>query len=165
MIMKRIFVCFLLLATMVGAVACADTSDYTDDLTPDALAQRIGEALEDGVDYVKDDSDFMKDYFPLPDGVDAHTVHYARDTNNINEFGIYHVTGEGMEELKAMLTESYLKASYLANRDWYDSYIPQETAKLRDAEVRTYGNYIVYAILDRDERETLFATVEDALRQ
>ena len=47
---------------------------------------------------------------------------------------------------------------------WYDSYIAQETPKLRDAEVKVFGNYAVYAIASKEDRAAFFDAVENALR-
>ena len=58
---------------------------------------------------------------------------------------------------------SYLSKSFEKNREFYDSYIPEETAKLRDAEVRRFGNYVAYAILDRDSKSRFFSAIEDKL--
>ena len=121
------------------------------------------EELDDRVIYVKDKSNFTEEYFKTPDYVRESTVCYAQDTGNINELGVFHVTEGKAEEFSALLREQYLDASLEKNRDWYDSYIPKETAKLRDAEVRTFGNYVVYAIFDRNERRSIFRTIEDEL--
>ena len=161
--MKKATVCLLGILLLASLISCAGES-YRDDLPTAALAEQVRAALPQKNDYVTDDSGFTEDYFTLSDSVYEHTVLYARQTNNLDEFGIYHVKKEDAKELARQLREDYLAASLERNRDWYDSYIPTETPKLRDAEVRVYGSYVVYAILDKEGRTTLFDAVERALR-
>lgn len=157
---------FLLVLLLLAALpSCHKKEEYSDTLSAEELANKITSALGDGEDYLTDDTGLTDSYFSLPSSVTEHTVRYTADTNNIDEFGVYHVTRGGTKELEAMLVEKYLEMAYLNNREWYDSYIPEETEKLRDAEVRTFGNYVVYAILDQSERNTVFKTVERALEE
>ena len=83
--------------------------------------------------------------------------------DRIDEYGILH-SDIGTEEAARLLRE-YLTRSYEQNRAFYDSYIPTETPKLRDAEVRVFGDYVVYAILSPEERSTLFARAEACLTE
>ncbi len=161
----RILACLFAILTLFGTAACADKDDFRDDLTALQLAESIRSAIPEESGWVMDDSGFTEEYFSLPDSVTEHTVYYAKDTNNIDEFGIYHITEGGTREIEAMVMEKYLEASYLKNREWYDSYIPTETPKLRNAEVRTFGNYVVYAIMSEENKEKLFDTVEDRLEK
>ena len=160
----RLLSVLLCIALFSSLSACAQREHFKDDVSAEELADSITHALSKD-DYLTDDQNLTDSYFTLPESVTEHTVRYAADTNNINEFGVYHVTKGGTKELEALLVEKYLELSYLNNREWYDSYIPEESAKLRDAEVRTFGNYVVYAILDKEDRNTVFETVEHLLEQ
>ena len=164
---KTICILTLLMAFALplSLISCHQKEEYSDSISADRLADEITRALADDGVYLTDDQGLTDSYFTLPESVSEHTVRYTSDTNNINEFGVYHVTRGGAKELEAMLVEKYLEAAYLNNREWYDSYIPNEASKLRDAEVRTLGNYVVYAILDKKDRDTVFDTVEDILEQ
>ncbi len=160
------FLSVLMLALLLVTLsACLKMEEFSDDLSSEELADEITHALGGENVYLTDDTGLTDSYFTLPESVTDHTVRYVSDTNNINEFGVYHVTKGSAKELEAMLMEKYLELSYLNNREWYDSYIPEETSKLQDAEVRTFGNYVVYAILDPTERNTVFETVERALEK
>ena len=65
----------------------------------------------------------------------------------------------------AKLLRDYLAQAYEDNRVWYDSYMPEETPKLRDAEVKVFGNYVVYAIYSSADKATLFDAVKAALAE
>ena len=82
----------------------------------------------------------------------------------MDEFGIFHVTDGNAEDLETEL-EDYLEESYEQNKDWYDSYMPEETPKLRDAQVKVFGNYVVYVILSEADCEAAFEAVEKALKK
>ena len=165
--MKRILI-FCLLLLCFSLTACG-TREYRDDVDVTALAERITEELNEDTDlplrYVKDDTGFLDEYFRVPDYITDHAVLYAVSTNNLNEIGVWRVQEGHAQELAALLRDDYLKASLEKNSAWYDSYIPMETPKLRDAEVRVYGNYVVYAILNAEDRDTAFDTVEDVLEK
>ena len=167
--MKKRIITVLVLLCALSLPACARRKDYRDDVTATLVAERITENLNADTDlplrYVKDDTGFLEEYFKAPDYIADHAVFYAASTNNINEIGVYRVKEGHAEELSALLKANYLKASLDKNGAWYDSYIPMETPKLRDAEVRVYGNYVVYAILSPKDRESAFETAEDILEK
>ena len=100
----------------------------------------------------------------MPEYVTDSVIRFASDSNNINEIGIFHTT-EGKSKEFAGMIKAYLLNSYERNQAWYDSYIPAETPKLRDAEVRIYGNYVVYAILSKESKGTVFSVAEKTLKK
>lgn len=160
----KLFLCVCLcLSCVLTLISCQSAPQFSDLLGTEKLAEEALEELDDSVVYVKDTSNFTEEYFKIPDYVKESTVCYAQDTGNINELGVFHVTEGKAEEFSSLLKEQYLDASLEKNRDWYDSYIPKETAKLRDAEIKVFGNYVVYAIFDRNERSSIFRTIEDEL--
>lgn len=160
--MKQIFCFFLLTALLLSLCACADTL-YSDQLSAETLGRDLLTVLnaEDGYRLAEEDA--LSDYFEIPDYVTDHAVYFRSDRNNLDEFGIFRVQDGRAREMSSLLSD-YLDRSLQENRAWYDSYIPAETPKLRDAEVRTFGNYAVYGILSGEDRARLFGALEDALR-
>ena len=63
------------------------------------------------------------------------------------------------------LAEDYLEDLLEEQSAFIASYAPEELPKLEGAEVRTFGNYTVYAIADDRDRALIFETVEKALRK
>ena len=51
------------------------------------------------------------------------------------------------------------------SRAFIASYAPEELVKLDNAEVRRYGRYIVYTVLEAADSERVFEIVENALRE
>ena len=89
---------------------------------------------------------------------------FATDGNNLDEIGIYQVTDGNANAMKTVL-EDYLEDSLARNQSWYESYIPKEIPKLRDAEVKVFGNYVIYAICSKEDRAAVFSAVADLLKQ
>ena len=150
-----LLLCFLLLCTLTSCTK----RNYRDDADTDDLAEQMTQALANEKRYTKADDDVLDGYFTMPSYVTESTVRFSSDGNDLDEFGVYHVTEGNTEDmakhLRAYVTDFY--NLYNAN------YLPEELPKLRDAEVRTFGNYVVYAMLDKNDRETVFAAVESAL--
>ncbi len=159
--MNRALAILLLIFILVTSVSCLQP-EYRDDLSATELADMAISALPKDVVYVTDESSHTDAYFKAPDYLKDHSVRYAEDTNNINELGIYRVEDGYGEEL-AELLRGYLTESYMENVEWYDSYIPRETPKLRDAEVHVYGDTVVYVILHETDKRTVLQAIEAAL--
>ena len=163
--MKRKLLCTLLtLAMLLSLPACTKKEDYRSDLSSEDLAEAATDALGQEVNYLSPPVDFLSDFFTSPDFAEQISLRRADVGNNLDEFGVFRVTAGNAAAMETIL-RGYLSASYEQNADWYDSYIPHETPKLRDAEVRSYGDYVVYAILDSEDRATLFSAIEAQLRQ
>ena len=158
--MRRFLPILISLALLLTLASCKK-ENYRDDLPVNALSGTVIVSLSD-TDYSTADDGFLDDYFQTPDYVREKIICFANEGNNLNEFGIYRVTDGNAAQMKDVL-EKYLTDSYERNQAWYDSYIPEETPKLRDAEVKVYGNYVVYAIFSQEGRTTVFATVEEML--
>ncbi len=162
--MKKILCLTLACILLLALAACGDGTTYADTLSVSRLGAEARAALKDQKDYTVADSGYLDDFFFLPSYVTEHTVFFSTEGNDINEIGIFHVT-EGNAQTMATTLSNYLTDSYEQNAAWYDSYIPQETPKLRDAEVRVFGNYVIYGILSDADRTTVFDALRDLLTQ
>ena len=157
----RVFVCFLA-AVMTFSLCACGRHEYRDDVPLSTLSETARGVLSADTNYLSIDVDYLGDYFQAPDYLLEGTILRADVGNNLDEIGIFHVTGGNASAMKRLLSD-YLARSYEQNRDWYDSYIPHETPKLRDAEVRVMGNYVAYAVLSPDRRESFFTSLREAL--
>lgn len=159
--MKRFFSLLVCIVSLLSLASCKKTA-YTSVPTANELAEQALESLDRADGYTVAEHDLLEGYFHRPDSVSDFTVRIRADRNNIDEFGIYHVSDGSVREMASLL-EGYLSRSLEQNREWYDSYIPAETPKLRRAEVRVFGDYAVYAILSDGERERFFERIETIL--
>ncbi len=157
--MKRTLL--VLLALCLPALSACRAKAYRNDVAPQTLALLGAEAagMEAPVFAGADElAEITGQREELPDIA----VCYAADGNSLDEFGVWRA---GSDDIKAAasLLRAYLSSTYENNRAYYDSYIPAETPKLRDAEVRVYGAYAVYAILSPESRERFFSKIETEL--
>lgn len=154
---------------VLGLLLCAavltacSLGQYRDDVETDLLARRCAEAvgMQDAEYGTWEDWAEGRQSDGEPPDV---TVCRSGDSGNLDEFGIWR-TSRGDAGKMASLIGDYLKQSYEDNRAYYESYLPLETPKLRDAEVRIVGTYVAYAVLEPEKRALFFHTVEEELRE
>lgn len=158
----KAFLSCLLLSLTVALIACASTPRYVSDRSVADLCEVALDAL-DGDGLVYDTVGITDDYFTLPDYVTEHAVLYCPDTDCIDELGIFRVESGKAKELAELLKTEYLAASYEKNRDFYESYLPKEAPKLRDARVECYGDTVVYTVLSPTDEGTVHSALRRAL--
>ena len=161
--MKRFLIILLTLALLPILPSCAD-AHYRDDVKLTDLVKSIEAAIPARTDYATAQDGSLDDYFSMPDYVTESVIRFSMNAKNLDEYGIFHVT-EGNAAAMEKLLRDYLAQAYEDNHVWYDSYMPEETPKLRDAEVKVFGNYVVYAIYSSADKATLFGAVKSALAE
>ena len=153
----------MLLCAAFLFTACAK-GEYKKDVDTKEIADALSQTTPTESAWIDEDQNFIEEYIDIPDYVKESSVYYAQNTNDLDEFGIL-LAEEGKEgAVRSLLTQGYLKKRYDENREWYDSYMPTETPKLRDAEVRIYGNCVVYAVLSPEKRTAFFSECERLLK-
>ena len=160
--MKKLLL--ILLSLLLLALSACSNPSYANDVPLDTLATTIEESVATKRDYTTADHGALDDYFQTPDYVTDSRIRFSTEAKNLDEYGIFHVT-DGNAAAMARLLQDYLDRSYEENRTWYDSYMPEETPKLRDAEVRVFGNYVVYAVYSAADKDALFNALHEALLQ
>lgn len=151
---------FALAFALLFLPACHAKS-YRNDLSTEQLAQIGAEAAAMEEPQIADAetlAEITGTENPLPDM----TVCYSANGNSLDEIGIWRTEGNAGKTIVPIL-RAYLEKTYENNRAYYDSYIPEETPKLRDAEVRVYGSYVVYAVLSAESRASFFGAIEKEL--
>ena len=78
---------------------------------------------------------------------------------SIDEFGVVKAGTMDAAAIKEMI-EGYLKIL----QDSWMNYQPEEEPKLKGAEIRTVGDYVMYTILSDADKETAFKAFESALK-
>jgi hypothetical protein len=165
--MKKIFkrvVCILLATVALGATACQKET-YLKDIDAKEIADTLCEKTPTESRWIDNDQSFIKEYITVSEVVKESYVYYAQNTNDLDEFGIFEVEEGKAQEVRNQLLSGYLKKRYDESLEWYNSYMPTETPKLRDAEVRVFGNYVVYAIYSDADKATLFNAVKATLNK
>ncbi len=156
-----IFLCAVFLLT-----ACTRAKEeYAKDINVEELTAELCEKTPTESAWIGNDQHFIEEYVDIPEYVKESQMYYAQNTNDLDEFGIFQVEEGHAQELRSLLARSYLQKRYNDNREWYDSYMPTETPKLRDAEVRVYGNCVAYAVLSPERRTAFFSECEKLLKE
>lgn len=151
-----------LITLLLTLAACNSTGSYRNDLDTDAIINSltVKVPIEDG--YYEADDDYVDFYFPASDHIiDDSEIMFARASTNKNQIGVFKAEAGKVEELKK-LCEDYIKTTqerWVAQAD----YTPAEHPKIAEAEVRVYGNYVIYAMLLEADREIVFAEAEKLL--
>lgn len=138
---------------------------FRTDASLGELCQTALEALP-REDYRLDTDGLMEDYLTLPEDIEESAVFYSEEIENADEFGIFLCRDEeSAHALEDALRTSYLTPVYQKNREFYDSYIPHETPKLRDAAVRRFGSLVLYAVLSPADQNALFHAAEKYMKE
>ena len=154
---KRIFAVlslfFLLLPSCSGPT-------YRSDLSVEELAKSCAKNLSLSEIAFEKDEGFANEELPVCDP--ELSVCYSTDGNNLDEFGVWKTRGEKPRQVATFLSNSLWKR-YQESESFYQSYIPEEIPKLRDAEVRVYGDYVAYAVLSPQQKKAFFQFLEKTL--
>ena len=160
--MKKLICTLLTLTLLLTFFGCDKKGNYIDDASTETLGNSAVAALAKEQSYTVAQDGYLDDFFGTPAYVSEYRIVMSENGNDINEIGIYHVSEGNAEAMKNVLSK-YLVDSLQAYEDWYNSYIPQELPKLVDAEVKVFGNYVVYAILSEADRTAAFDAIENEL--
>ena len=156
--MKKAFFAVLLLFC---PILCACTkAEYQSVFSADELCRKCADVLEIEDAAFEQGESFSGEELPIQNPEIA--VCFSGNANNLDEIGIWKTTGGTAKKAATFLGDSLFKR-YRDNLSFYDSYIPEQTPKLRDAEVRVYGKYAVYAILAPEQKKLFFQTLEELL--
>lgn len=154
----------VLLCTVFALSSCGGGEGSQKEIDTAQIAKALSEKTPIESAWINEDQTFIKEYTALPDFVKSSAIYYAQNTNNLDEFGVFWVETGKAKMLRLQLAEEYLKKRYDENLSWYNSYMPAETPKLRDAEVRVYGDCVVYAILSAEKRTAFFDECDKLLK-
>ena len=164
--MKRTVCIILLAATLLSFAAfsgCSkDKGGFKDDVKVEDLASKLEKTFEaEGLTAV--DEGYIKGMMKLePDDLGEYIVKLNVYGTNIDEYGILKGADEKeTKELKKAM-EDYLK---MRDESWMPEYMPEEYPKLKNADCKSFGNYVIYAILGDEAKDALFAEAEAQLKK
>lgn len=155
----------LALLSAVFILSACNKEGYKKEINTQEIASALCEKTPTESAWINEDQYFIEEYVDIPEYIKESSIYYAQNTNDLDEFGIFWVEDGKENATRMLLTQGYLQKRYAENKTWYDSYMPTETPKLRDAEVRIYGNCVVYAVLSAEQRTAFFAECEKLLKE
>jgi len=80
---------------------------------------------------------------------------------NIDEFGVFKAKDSSQLPAAQKAVNDYLAFRL---QIWMEEYMPEEKPKLENAEVKTVGNYVMYAILSDEGKKSAFSAFEKSLK-
>ena len=91
---------------------------------------------------------------------DGYDVKINSQGVNIDEYGIFKAKDNTQVAALEQAVNDYLQ---FRKDIWMDEYMPEEYPKLENAEVKTVGNYVMYAILSDSSKKSAFDAFEKSL--
>ena len=143
------------LAALLAGCGGAKTKNVPVKDLSDAVCAALGKSdmADPGANYVKG---YMR---RSPEEIGEYVILKNVMGTNIDEFGIFKAGTMDAAALKEMI-DGYLKIL----QDSWMNYQPEEEPKLKGAEVKTVGDYVMYVILSDADKATAFKAFEGALK-
>ena len=146
---------FVALAALLAGCGGGKTKDVPVSDLADKVCAALGKSdmADPGANYVRG---YMR---RTPEEIGDYVILKNVMGTNIDEFGIFKAGTMDAAALKDMV-DAYIKIL----QDSWMNYQPEEEPKLKGAEVRTVGDYVMYAILSEADKTTAFKAFTDALK-
>ena len=157
---RRLFAALVLLALLICLSACG--AKYRDDV-PMSRFTAIIDARMGGSDLAEMNSGYISGAMHLdPNSFGGYVVKLNAKGVNIDEYGVFRAPENGKASDVQDVIEGYLK---LRRDTWMKEYMPEEKPKLDKAEVKVFGNYVLYVIAADDVRNNIYQDVEKLLKK
>ena len=161
--MKKIICFTLIFLSLIPFSSCSKRSEYRDDIACRLLTNEIAELCPAEEGYSNFGDEQIKYFFENTTLPTDYSIIYSTDANDINEIGIFHCKNKEDTEQMMDIVEDYIDDLQDSQVNFVSSYAPYEIPKLEGAEVRCYGNYVIYTVLDTNERKAAFSALEETL--
>ena len=159
--MKKILCLFLIL--LIPFSACAKQGKYRDDIACRLITNELSVLCPAENGYSNFGPEQIKYFFDDTNIPTDYSMIYSTDAEDINEIGIFHCADADDAEDMLEIVREYIENMQETQVNFVSSYAPYEIPKLEGAEARRYGNYVVFVILDTNERKTAFSAIENEL--
>lgn len=164
--MKKLLIFALAVIVLtLSIISCSQKNDYRNDVPCTQITDAIKEDLSAKGGYAFFEEEQMKFIFDDISLADEYSVLYSLLSQNIDEFGVFRAGNANDASKLYDECREYIEEKYEDENAFIASYAPEELPKLKDGEVKVFGNYVVFAILSENDRAALFAKVEEMLKQ
>ena len=163
--MKKIF--FILSAFILTIIlaSCSKSNDYRDDIPCSDLARAICDEAEVGGGYSAYEKDHIAFLFDNTTLANDSSIMYSTEVTDINEIGVFHCENKDNAKSLAETVSKYVTDMQTEQKAFIESYAPREVPKLNGAEVREYGNYVIYLIMNDEDKEDAIEEIEEKLKK
>ena len=161
--MKKKILAALLAAMLLLLASCkGDTTvNYRTDKTAAEVYSSASAAVS-SASLAEADEDYIRYRMMLDTSImESCSIHIQNTGSSLDEIGIIKALSEDTLAVEKAV------ADYLAqrNEEWTGMYLVDEYPKLRDAEYKVFGRYVVYGILSEADKTALFDAVADTLAE
>ena len=160
--MKKLTVTALLLLVLLMAGCSGGNDAIKNDVPVADLAEAVDGALNNP-DLIAMQDSYLQNAMQLDP---AQFAEYAVKINskgvNIDEYGIFKAKDMDSVEDVFALAQDYIQFRL---DTWMPEYMPEELPKLENAQVKSCGQYVMYAILDDDTADAAFDAFISALEK
>ena len=155
---KKIISLLLVMAALAALLAGCGGSKIKD-VPVNELADKVAAALGKS-DMADPGANYVRGYMRrTPDEIGEYVILKNVMGTNIDEFGIFKAGTMDAAALKEMI-DGYIKIL----QDSWMNYQPEEEPKLKGAEIKTAGDYVMYVILSDADKETAVKAFQSALK-
>ena len=159
--MKKILIFVFILSFLL--TSCSSSDVYYDNVPTLSVCQEIcDEAYTDG-GYSLYDAEHIAFLFGENARYKDCTVMYSTEVTDINEVGVFHCEDTDSANALAEILLEYISDMQTEQRAFIESYAPRQVPKLQNAEVRQYGNYVIYLVLSEDDKADAIEEIEEIL--
>ena len=149
----------LMLAILCLCTACGK-AELRTDVPVSELSAAIEPLLANAADLDTADDDYLRFNFAGAETAE-HIVRLPVSGNTLDEYGIFRAESAEAAVAIADACRAYLNTR---NEAWLGLYLVEEYPKLRDAEVKMLGQYVVYLILSEEEKTAAIEKIEEMLK-
>lgn len=147
----------------VFLTSCAKDG-YTDSIScRDIVNTVIIETADSEKEYAPFETSHIAQYFKETDKCDDYCAVYSTDTSDIDEIGIFHTSSKDNADALVKDCQSYIEELQENSRAFIASYAPEELPKLDGAQVRRFGNYVIYTVLEEEHADEIFEQIKERL--
>lgn len=161
--MYRIKIIFIALIICTLLLSACNAGKYSDEVSCYELCDKAISSIEESDEFSDYGKEYIKYFFEDSELHDDFRIVYSTETDDIDELGIFHAPSADSAKEIATTVQNYISEMQNTQRAFIGSYAPEELPKLDNAEVRVFGNYVVYAIMDEDEKSDVFSTIDKSL--
>ncbi len=161
---RTILLCLTFL--MLFVASCAEKKEkYVDNIPCEELMKSVETMIPTDLGYTSFGTEQILYYFENTKAYDDVCLRYSTRSENINEIGIFHSSDEASRKELEDTIKGYLGEMWEEQREFIASYAPEELPKLEYAEIQSFGNYTVYAILSEADKDAVFEVIKEHLSQ
>jgi hypothetical protein len=153
---KNIALLIVLACALFVLASCG--GDAANDVPVSDIAQSVDTAIGNEGDMIAVDETYISGSMKMDvSNFEEYTVKINGYGVNIDEYGVFKGADKEQTEKIADAVKAYLDMRMT-------EYMPEEFPKLENAEYRTVGNYVMYAILSDENKASAFSAFEESLK-